>query len=94
MAAEDYFDNRDEASFDDGDGRGGYDADSYDPYSLGMGTVRRETDKALLVQLVDLGSTTWIPKSCIHDDSEVYDNADNAVGEVIVKLWWAREERL
>lgn len=63
--------------------------------SLGDGKVIREADSglALLVEL-DSGDTVWIPKSMFHDDSEVYDDGDNAEGEVVVKTWWAEKEGL
>ena len=51
----------------------------------------RETPKAILV-LVD-GDERWIPKSVIHDDSEVYTNKHpNNQGKLIVKMWWAVKE--
>lgn len=62
--------------------------------SLGQGTVRRVSPKALQVQLVDLARLLWIPLSVIHDDSEVFDTKDNAVGEVFVMAWWAEKEGL
>ena len=63
--------------------------------SLGDGKVLRESDsgKALLVKL-ETGDEVWIPKSVIHDDSEVYDAGENAEGEVVVKEWWAEENKL
>jgi len=66
-----------------------------EPVSLGEGTVRRGTERALLVWLEDIGEERWIPRSCIHQDSEVWD-ADGAesVGEVIVRAWWAEKEGL
>jgi len=49
----------------------------------------RETDRALLVMLAD-GEEKWIPKSVIHDDSEVYEPHDE--GELVVKAWFAEKE--
>ena len=63
------------------DGRG------EDGVSLGHATVKRTTDKALQCEVDDLGETWWVPRSVIHDDSEVYD--DGHEGELIVKRWWA-----
>jgi len=60
--------------------------------SLGEGKVLRGTELALLVEL-ETGETVWIPKSVIHDDSEVYDE-DSAEGEVVVQEWWAKKEGL
>lgn len=50
----------------------------------------RATDKAILV-VID-GDEKWVPKSCLHDDSEVYDEGDE--GELAVKSWWAEKEGL
>lgn len=49
--------------------------------------------KALLCEL-ETGEERWIPKSVIHDDSEVYDAADNAEGELVVQGWFADKEGL
>jgi hypothetical protein len=65
-----------------------------DSESLGQGKVIKATDKALQVELTDLGETRWIPRSVIHDDSEVYDEGENKEGEVVVKQWWANQEGL
>jgi len=62
--------------------------------SLGHGKVTKATDKALEIELTDLGETRWIPRSVIHDDSEVYDDDANKEGEVVVKQWWANQEGL
>ncbi len=61
---------------------------------MGHGKVKRSSDKALEVELFDLGGTHWIPISVIHDDSEVYDADKNSEGEVIVQGWWAAKEGL
>ncbi len=56
----------------------------------------QETDRALLVELD--GEEKWIPKSVIHDDSEVWtmrgDEDEGREGKLIVKGWWARKEGL
>lgn len=36
----------------------------------------------------------WIPKSVVHDDSEVFDAKNNARGKLVVKHWWAHREGL
>lgn len=64
------------------------------PVSLGDGEVLQEREKALLVSLLDLDVERWIPKSVLHDNSEVYDGEENSEGEVIVKAWWAEKEGL
>ena len=50
----------------------------------------RETSKALLVRLKD-GAMVWVPKSVIHDDSEVYEK-DYEEGKLVVQRWWAERE--
>jgi hypothetical protein len=59
--------------------------------SLGAGRAIRTTDKAILVDL-DSGEEVWVPKSCLHDDSEVYE--EGHAGNVVVKEWWALKEGL
>lgn len=66
---------------------------SDDACSLGDGKVVRATAKALLVQL-ETGDEVWIPRSVLHDNSEVYDDAENREGEVVVKQWFADREGL
>jgi hypothetical protein len=53
-------------------------------------TAKRETDKALLCVIE--GEEKWIPKSCVHDDSEVF--AEGDTGELAVKSWFAEKEGL
>jgi len=64
---------------------------SSDATSLGDGKALRETDAAVLVEL-ETGEEKWIPKSCLHDDSEVW--KANQAGDVVVKTWWAEKEGL
>lgn len=60
---------------------------------LGKATVVRATNLALCVRLDDEDSDRWVPKSQIHEDSEVYsENSDP--GELVVKLWFAEKEGL
>jgi hypothetical protein len=69
---------------------------SADPFALGAGRVIGSTTKALHVKFEPsslLGPTTaWIPRSVLHDDSEVYDALSNASGNVVVEEWFARKE--
>lgn len=66
-----------------------------DGVSLGAGTVKIETDKALLIELEDIGEERWVPKSVIHDDSEVYEaSGDGSSGDVVVMEWWATKNGL
>ena len=60
--------------------------------SLGDCRVVRETDKALLVELEDTGEELWVPRSLIHDDSEVW--AEGQTGELVVAAWWAEQSGL
>lgn len=64
------------------------------PESLGHGKVVKASDQALQIELTDIGETRWIPKSVLHDDSEVYDDDENKEGEVVVNQWWANKEGL
>jgi hypothetical protein len=49
----------------------------------------RETDKAILVRCD--GKEAWIPKSQVHEDSEVYEKDTD--GKLIITLWWAETKR-
>lgn len=69
-----------------------------DSEGLHLGSAKgiKTTDKgALLVegpgirQLVGV-STTWIPISCLHDDSEVFAKGDE--GKLVVKAWFAKQK--
>lgn len=59
--------------------------------SLGQGQSTRETERAVLVEL-ESGEEVWIPKSVIHDDSEVW--GAGQAGDVIVMAWFAEKEGL
>jgi len=53
----------------------------------------RETAKAILVDILEEdGDEKWIPKSQIHDDSEVYGKGHE--GRLIVSAWFADKEGL
>jgi hypothetical protein len=62
-----------------------------DAVRLGDAKVIRETDKAILVRVE--GEEMWIPKSAIHDDSEVWSER-NCEGDLCVKAWFAEKEGL
>ena len=49
-----------------------------------------ETDNALRVHAPDLEGDQWVPKSQIHDDSEVYKAGGS--GDLIVSEWIAKEK--
>jgi hypothetical protein len=73
-----------------------------EPVMIGDGECLRETDRAILVQMKgedrpDTGGFAseceiWIPKSVLHDDSEVYEKG--GTGTVIVFAWYAEKEGL
>jgi hypothetical protein len=53
----------------------------------------RETEKAILVEASDLpDQQMWIPKSCVHDDSEVFKKDDE--GTLVVMEWFATKNGL
>lgn len=52
----------------------------------------KETDKALLVYFGDLEKKLWVPKSQIHDDSEVWEEGQS--GTLVVTGWWAGKNGL
>lgn len=61
------------------------------PHTIEDVTCDKETEKAILCVLDD-GSTLWVPKSQIHDDSEVYKPGTD--GDLIVSDWWAQQAKL
>lgn len=56
-------------------------------HNMGEGKITAETAKAILFEAD--GKKTWIPKSVIHDDSEVWEKGHE--GPLIVKQWWAEK---
>lgn len=57
-------------------------------------TVITETEKALLVECAEWEGDMWIPKSQIHDDSEVYGGKDGTEGTLIISAWLAKQKGL
>lgn len=51
--------------------------------------VVTETDNAILV-VVPSNEDVWIPKSVIHDDSEVWRAGQH--GKLVVHTWWAEKQ--
>lgn len=51
---------------------------------------KKETEKALLVDID--GEEHWLPKSQIHDDSEVY--AEGGEGVLVITEWIAEQKGL
>ena len=60
-------------------------------HSLGDGECVQEGPKAIRVAL-ETGEDIWIPKSLVHDDSEVWKEGQE--GDVVVAEWWAEKEKL
>jgi hypothetical protein len=52
----------------------------------------KERPQALLV-VID-GDEYWIPKSQIHDNSEVYNADDNSEGTLVITEWIAKQKGL
>lgn len=50
----------------------------------------KETDKAL--HCIIEGEACWVPKSQVHEDSEVYKAGDTGV--LVVSSWWAEKAGL
>lgn len=57
-------------------------------YDRSEGVALRETEKAILFKQED-GEEYWVPKSQIHDDSEVWKEGDEGI--LIVTEWFARK---
>lgn len=53
---------------------------------------KKATDKALLC-VVD-GEEVWIPLSHVDDDSEVFDDRENARGTLVISEWIAEQKGL
>ena len=53
-------------------------------------SVEAETDLALLCNIDD--KKHWIPKSVVHEDSEVSSEGDT--GTIVLQRWFAEKERL
>jgi len=66
-----------------------------DGVSIGDAECITATDKAIEVLIDDGGDhwrELWVPKSVVHDDSEVY--AYGHKGKLVVAEWWAEEKEL
>jgi len=62
-----------------------------DTFTFDEVDVLRDTGKAFLVWVDDLGDEVWIPKEAIDDDaSEVHEEGDTGV--LVVEGWLARKE--
>ncbi len=59
--------------------------------SFDIDYVMAETDHAILVEIE--GEKVWVPKSQMHEDSEVY-SRESGSGELLVTEWWAKKRGL
>ena len=77
----------------DGSRTDGVSAESDHDYSLGAGKVLLATDKALKVLTEDAG-VVWIPRSVLHDYSELERHAceGDEGDDVCVAFWWAEKQ--
>ena len=55
------------------------------PFAFPEGTITRATEKAVLFEVGP--DKYWIPKSVIHDDSDIWKEGQSGV--LKVKAWWA-----
>lgn len=60
-----------------------------EPVAIPDCTVERESESAILVRISGV-ATVWIPKSQIHDDSEVYESGTE--GTLVIPEWLAVEK--
>lgn len=63
---------------------------SSDAFYLDDCKCEGETDAAVRVSGPDLDNEVWVPKSVLHDDSEVCGEGDE--GRLAVKTWFARKQ--
>lgn len=61
-----------------------------EPFTIENCQATKETPMALLVTNVDEEKEFWVPKSVIHDDSEVFEKGHK--GRLVVEGWFARKE--
>jgi hypothetical protein len=60
-----------------------------DIHSISDAKCIAETDQAIRVTAPDFDAPEWIPKSAIHDDSEIYELGGE--GTLVVAEWLARK---
>ncbi len=67
--------------------------DDVETRSIDNAEVVHATELAILVKLGDgpFADKVWIPKSVVHDDSDVTED-DRGPGVLIVAEWWADRE--
>ncbi len=66
-------------------------ADDDGGFAIEGATAVHATDKALRVELPEpYDPDQWIPRSVVHDDSEVFEAGHE--GKLVVLRWWARRQ--
>lgn len=60
--------------------------------TVSIGDVNCIMESVKAIQVIIYGERKWIPKSVIHDDSEVYKDGDS--GTLVLKEWFAEKEGL
>lgn len=60
-------------------------------YTIKDATVLVDSGKAIKVEAPDLDEPVWVPKSVIHDDSEIWEGGQET-GDLVVQDWWAEKE--
>lgn len=61
-----------------------------EPFSIDDVRCLRETEKALLCEIE--GEEVWLPKSQVHEDSEVFDAEEHSEGTLVVTAWLAEKQ--
>lgn len=69
--------------------RGIRDEDSDDKHEIDDCKAVGASEKAIKVTTPDHG-VVWVPRSVIHDDSEVYEDGHD--GRLVVKSWFAAKQ--
>ena len=73
----------------------GWDDSGSEPYEVGEGEVRVVTEKALMFYVDATETEVWVPKSVIHEDSEIEEDADKGdEGILVVKEWFADKNEI
>lgn len=52
--------------------------------------IIHETEKAVLIECDFFDENQWVPKSVIHDNSEIW--RDGQCGDLTIKLWFAEKQ--
>lgn len=66
---------------------------SNDPCTLGDGRVLREAKSGLALLISVENEEIWVPKSILHDESDIDETSEvGDEGDVVVPEWWAEQE--